>query len=119
SGRRPGPRQLRGIAGAAVATGGAQQRIEHRVLRERDHASGVAERGQHLALERIPGPAHPGRPRRHSHSTGPDSAYSTAAASSTRGGSSTSAISTTSATTIATNGTRSARGPCPLPLKLE
>ena len=75
----------------------------------------VAEFGQGLALERIP--VHPAR-FRHSHCTGPDSAYSTAAASSTLGGSSTSAMITASAITIAKNGTRSALGPLPLPLKL-
>jgi hypothetical protein len=56
--------------------------------------------------------------RRRSHSAGPDKAYSAAAANNIFGGSITSAMSYTSAITITKNGTRSAFGPLPLPLKL-
>ena len=78
---------------------------------------------QHLALPRIPGqgghhaPAARRPRRRHSHSAGPDSAYTPSTASSVFGGSTHSAISTPTAIGSTTNGTRSDFGPIP-PLKL-
>src|SRR5690606_33907228 len=85
------------------------------------HIDGMPHRGEELALQRIEAHADSARPpscRRQNHITGPDSAYSAAAASRVLGGSSHSAISTPSAISRATNGTRSAFGPLPLPLKL-
>ena len=88
-------------------------------LRSNRHQQRMPHRTQHFALEGIP---HHQAPvvarRRRSHIAGPDNAYSTMAANSSFGGSITSAISTAMAPTIAANGTRSAFGPSPLPLKL-
>src|SRR5690606_1847227 len=92
-----------------------------RRLRTLHRVEPIAHRVQGITLERIP--AHPASARvpprrRQSHSTGPDSAYSVAAMSRVLGGSTHSAISTPTAISRATNGTRSAFGPLPLPLKL-
>src|SRR5690606_22096786 len=95
--------------------------LHRRRVRILDRVEPVAHRFQGVALERIPAHAASARVpprRRQSHSTGPDSAYSVAAMSRVLGGSTHSAINTPTAISSATNGTRSAFGPLPLPLKL-